>query len=482
MVSMKFMLKAFKSSVLDFILLFSSGIWVVLNVYFLPFHIWDAGVMRPWYMLHGYLPYRDFTWIRMPFDLFLLSWWYRVVGVFPLSYQSFYIVLMLLIILTLFIVGRYLLGRNSRIPFLFFIIFLFPLFQNTEVGELLIGLFSIVLLGVFALFIRTKKIVFLLLLGCIAGLSFITKQNSVLVIAVVYGFLLYKGIITKEKIKTVTIWLVAFSSGLLVPILLLIGYFYVQSGLSDFLYYTVYFLVTKYTSAPVTKGDGGWILISYMLALIPLVYILKKMKKDKEIVIFLIFQTLCLFSSLLPSFLSYRAFTAFPLMSLVFGYIWIEKSKNKAIFIFILIGFIALNVRYISPYLASIQDTGFRPGQYLTSYGESEREIGEWIRANTKSDEKIINYGSEMIYLFADRLPKNKYVEPFPYLLQPFEKSTKVFTDNPPRVVIYDKSLPNDHMGLSDWPFLRYLQENYNIVNTYSDNLVIYQLSPDTLH
>lgn len=133
-------------------------------------------------------------------------------------------------------------------------------------------------------------------------------------------------------------------------------------------------------------------------------------------------------------------------------------------------------MRFIGPYFSSVQDVGFAPGQYLVSYGKEEFEVSKWINENTESNEKIINYGSEMIYLFADRLPKNKYVEPFPYLLQPYDVSTKIFTDNPPLVVVYDKSLPADHRGLDKWPFLTYLNQGYEVVGTYGDNLVIYQL------
>ena len=47
--------------------------WITLNVYFLPFSVWTAGITRPWYVMHGYIPYKDFVWIRMPLDLFILS-------------------------------------------------------------------------------------------------------------------------------------------------------------------------------------------------------------------------------------------------------------------------------------------------------------------------------------------------------------------------------------------------------------------------
>lgn len=119
-------------------------------------------------------------------------------------------------------------------------------------------------------------------------------------------------------------------------------------------------------------------------------------------------------------------------------------------------------------------DVGFKPGQYITDYGEREQKIADIIKKNSTKDEKIMNYGSAMIYIFSDRLPANKYIYPFPYVLYPYDKTTKVFTDNPPKLMVYDESLPNDHPGLSDWPFIDFMKKNYRKIATFSE-IVIYR-------
>ncbi len=114
----------------NIVLLFGIG-WTVLNVYFLPFAVWTLGIVRPWFIINGLLPYKDFTWIRTPLDMFLLSFWYRIFGVGATSYQLFVLLLLVVLCILVFYTTRQLFGSKFIGSFLFYIIFLFPLFKKS---------------------------------------------------------------------------------------------------------------------------------------------------------------------------------------------------------------------------------------------------------------------------------------------------------------------------------------------------------------
>lgn len=464
----------------DLLILFLGIAAVTLQLFFLPFHVWDAGIARPWYMIHGLIPYKDFVWIRMPFDLFLMEGWYRIFGANGFAYQIFIYVLLIILSVLVFISGRLLLKKFYLLPFVFFNIFLFPLFQNTEEGEILIGIFNILLFLLIYLYFEKRNIWYLFTAGLISGISFIAKQNSALVIGVVFFTLLIDLYFQRAKtillIKRSTVYLL----GIIIPMLGILLYFFVNKSLGDLLRYTLFFILGTYSKAQVNQGNGLLIAFSYVSILIPFIFLIKKNGWKIQSGILLILQILVLFPSLLPSFLSYRAFTAFPLISIVAGILissLLKKGKtiDKALIFFAFSAFIFFNYTFINSYITSITNGEFKFGQYITSYGDRELEIVNLIKKNSTKKDKIINYGSEMIYVLSERLPANKYVDPFPYLLYPYDKTTKVFIDNPPKLVVYDESLPQDHIDLDKWPFIDFLHKNYAIVKQFDVNLILYE-------
>ncbi|HSX40812.1 MAG TPA: hypothetical protein VLF68_04320 [Candidatus Saccharimonadales bacterium] len=470
-----------KNKYLPYSLLILGIVWVILNIYFLPFHIWDAGVVRPWYMLKGLVIYKDFTWIRMPFDIFTLAVWYKFVGVSAAAYQNFIFLIETILTIAFFFISRKIQPKVYLVSFLTFIIFLFPLFQNTEIGELLIGLIQLLLFFCMYLFITKKKLRYLIFAAGLTGISFITKQNSILVAGAFLTVLLLQSLKTKRVAKDFLQKAFIYLGIAILPFLALIFYFSYLHALKDFLYYTVLFLFTTYKEANVVHGDGGWIAAAYVVVLIPFIFLRKSKNLKPVILIFLVLQIASLFPSFFPSFLSYRAFTMFPLVCLAAGFsfsILFEKSKiNKKAAVIIsytlLLFFIS---RFISGYITAFNDGGgFAKGQLLTSYGTTEQKVADEIKKNSSSNDRILNYGSEMMYLEANRLPANKYVDPFPYLLKPYNNSEKVFAAHPPKLVVYDTSLPGDHAGLSQWPFLQMLQDKYDVMGRFDKNLVLYR-------
>lgn len=448
--------------------------WIAANVYFLPFVVWTAGIIRPWYILHGYIPYKDFVWLRMPLDLFLLSGWYRIFGPTPAAYQNFVFILLVFIAISLFFVSRMLIHRFSSLSFLFFAVFLFPLFQNTEEDEMLIGLWAILLLVFMSLFLKKQKAIYLLFAGIIAGISLMTKQTSGFLIIASLASIIFDFFLRKNTIKSLLIRVGVFSLGVSIPILAIASYFMSKNAVGDFLHYTVFFNFGSIYADGSLKGDGLWIIAGYVSLLTPFIIFWKSTKLMPQIIFFITLEILGLFFSLFPSALSYKAFTSYALISIVAGcnillLFTLKKHKKFVLLSFIL--FIIFTWNFISSYFTA--NPGFSPNQLLQDFGKPEYEIANLIKKNTNKNDKIINYGSEMIYLLSDRLPKNKYIDPFPQMLQPFGVSLKVFVDNPPKIIVYDQSLPADHPGLSDWPVLSFMRKNYKIIGRYKDSIIV---------
>lgn len=432
--------------------------------------------MRPWYIMHGLIPYKDFVWIRTPLDIFLLAGFYKIFGANPNSYQLFVYLLLIILTISMFILKHILNKKLSYLPFLFFTIFLFPLFQNAEEGEIIIGIFA---LGTFIStykFLQKNALSFLLISGVISGLSIITKQSSATIAIAVLITIITDNIFKKKEIRGWVNTIAVLILGILVPILSLLIYFVYNNGLKEFLYYSVEFLLGQYRNAPINHGDGLLILIGYINLLIPFIIFRKNTGLSTQAITLLTLLIVGLFVSLLPSFLSYRAFPSYPLMSIVAGYnilLLRNLKKYKEIVLLSFVFFLFFVWNFISSYFS--QNLGFSRNQLIQDFGKPQYEIAKWIKSYTSKNDRIISYGSEIIYLLADRLPQNKYVDPFPYLLQPYDKTSQIFIDNPPRVFIFDSTLPNDHEGLAQWPFLEFVKKNYKKQGHYGESFVIYE-------
>lgn len=464
--------------------------WIMLNIYFLPFFAWTTGIVRAWLILHGYIPYRDFVWMRTPLDLFFLSLWSKIFGVSADTYQLFVASILIIIAVFIFLIGYKISVKLKYIPFLFFIIFLFPLFQNPEMGEALVGLWSLLLFLALFYYLDKGNDKLLIISGLITGISLITKQNSGALGLGIIIAIVFDSFIQKKTLFILMRKCLYFTVGFILPILALISYYAYNKGLNDLFYYTVGVVLDKYSKEPLppgfSRGDAMWIEAAYLALLIPFLFFWRHTKLPiQKVILFPIFIT-ALLPSVLPSFLSYRAFTSFPIISIVAGYnIYLFNNAqmkthrifNKLLIAFSFAVFIVLTLRFINPYAMSIQDEGFHFKSSIKDYGKPDYEVAKWIKNNTKKDEKVMIFSNSIAYLLSDRLPLNKYIDPFPYLLYPYKKTSDVFTKQPPRIMVIDESLFHDFPDLARWPFYKsFMKKNY-IEKKRFDNLIIYELS-----
>ena len=462
---------------------------ITLHIYFTPFSIWTAGVSRPWLIINGFLPYRDFIWIRMPLDLFILSFWYQLFGVSSSSYQMFVFVLLLIEMSLIFFANKLFTTHIRSFAIIFFILFLFPLFMNTEEGEILIGIFSL-LLGIAGFnYFKRPSTYLLIISGFLAGICLILKQNTIFAFLVLPASLVLEALIMKRQLYYALTKISIYIFVALIPYILIVIYHLMNNGLYDFFYYTILILGPYRNENSIVQGDGLLIIIGYISLLIPFLIFWKKTNLKPSMVIFLSGLIIALFLSVLPSFLSYRTFTAYGLISVVAGYdIYLFRKQGndpgllvrRIIIILSFVFFVIIIYPFIHSYTTSLKDNGIAPGQLITDYSNEEYEIVNWLKNNTTKQDRILNYGSEMIYVLADRFPPNKHLLPFPFELMPFERTAKIFIDNPPKFVIDDIYIPRDHPGIEKWPFMAFLHsDKYRLVKRYGDRLVLYQYNEE---
>lgn len=472
------------------VLLFAGIAWIGLNIYFLPFFAWTTGIVRPWMMLQGYIPYRDFVWMRTPLDITLLTGWFKLLGVSAENYQHFIFFVLILITLSIFFISYSILPIKKYSSLLFFIVFLFPIFQNTEIGELLVGLWAILLFGFLYKYLSNRKIYLLAISGLICGISIITKQNSGALSAAVLAIIILDSFLRKTSIKLLIKRCLFFAIPAALPILGLILFYGYNKALGDLFYYSIEIVLGEYNRQPLppgfSLGDAMWIEAAYLSLLIPfLLYWKSTGLTIQKVFLFPLF-LIALYPSVLPSFLSYRTFTAFPIVSLLFGYNVLILLKNDKINNFLktktliillsFVAFVAITLRYINPYIESVKAEGFHYGSFIKDYGNSEKQTALWVRKNTSQNEKIMSFSNSIVYLLSDRLPQNKYIDPFPYLLYPYEKTSDVFAKHPPRIMVIDESLFRDFPDLANWPFYKIFMKGNYIEKKRFDNLVIYEL------
>lgn len=459
-------------------------LWAVVNVYLLPFFPWTLGISRPWFILNGYLPYRDFTWVRNPLDIFLLSGWYKLFGATAESYQLYIFILYALGILLMFYISYFLISPKKPVIFLFYVIFLFPLFINTEEGEIVMGILNTLAFISMYLFIQKRSFWKLFIIGLIGGFIYLSKQNSVVN---VFALLLTLSADNYLQKKTFSEWrktILIFASGIMLPIVAVLFFYAINNGLNDYFYYTIIFLFGPYSKLQqnLIIGNGLLIVASYICVSFPFILFYKKLKLKPQLFILLISLVFSSMLSLLPSYLSYRALPTLPFIAVIVGYtislVEIRSgnllTKANLVILASLVLFFAFNRTFVNEYVSFIEQNGFASKQYLYDYGENEKKVIQWLKSNTKTDQKITVFANEIIYVKSERLPKHKYIEPFPYIMYPFEKTSKIFIEDSPGIVVYDELLEEDEMNIKDWHFIPYMKSHYERVIQY-DTLSIYK-------
>lgn len=268
------------------------------------------------------------------------------------------------------------------------------------------------------------------------------------------------------------------SLGIFLGLIPFLYYYIANKAFTDFIYWNITFNLTTYAkeSTPYAFKEGlysgGWLFVS----ILPAIFLLfqKKIESTTRLKLLLLVLTAIFLSpSLLPSFLAYKILPIYP-FTLVLWAIVLGYRKYKLVILFLIVGLLGFLPLAKSFYIDYLPVNLFHK-EINFDYGDNEINVAKWIKNNTSKNEKIMNLGNHYIYVLSERLPQNKYVYILPWLVMPYDKSTKEIVSNPPKVVVNVNDLTEgDWLNLKEWPFLDYLKKNYKVVERYGNYEILF--------
>ncbi len=457
-----------------YLLLIVPGIfWIFFNIFLLPFQVGSEVMHRPWLILNGEVPYRDFEWIRNPLDIFLLAGVFKLFGIHAFVLRVFSLVMYLVISLTIFFGLRKESLKLAVTAFYIYIILLFPLFMNTQIGEALVSLFILLSVLFFWQFGKGNNAKLLFLSGVFSGAALVTKQTSIGIIGAItvtlVVFYLKKGILKKAFV---------YFFGVFISYLFLVLYLFFNNALDDYYYYAIYFNLFIYREAAGKWGfnEGMRMLSLYASIVIPFA-LLKITQIPRQIKFLIVISIIGMIPTLLPSFWSYRLNTALPLVSIAAAYVLLTLSEKTNIqrknisFAILIIGalsFIAFYGYFLKQYESFIKNYGISLLPYIYEDSPNDMKVAEWLAKNTSQDIKIFNTASNTIMRLSNRKHHNKYIDGLPWVYYPYDETFADITKDPPKVVVWDKNLPTNWPELKDWKFISYLHKNYTVQKSFN--------------
>lgn len=457
-----------KLKILLFILL---PIWAYIVIFHLSYYPWPFPLTQNWFTDNGLILFKDVIYHHTPLPLFLIYIFSKALGNTPLMLQIFSLTLTILLGYSIYSTGKLLSNKIAIYSFAIFIISFFVVFQNFNMEEMVATLFILWSSFFMLKFWKDKSRISLFLSGIFLGLGVMGKQVTAGLVVVSVIILIIFSI--RNRIKTPEFLKInlLFFFGIVIVILPFLIYFLINNALYDFLYWNIIFNLTEYPKQSTPYGlkdgmmTGSWL----FFAIIPGTILAFKKNLNSYLRFGLLLLSLSagfISPTLLPSFLTYKILPIYPYSVLLWA-IAVQFIKEKVISVLVIIGLILFFPLAKSFYIDYLPSDISTKGNYILDYGENELRVVDWLTSNTSKKERIMNLGHHYITTLARRLPTNKYVYLFPWLVSPFDKSTKEILKNPPRVVIVDKKTIEDFPILNKWQFLTYVKRNYKVTATY---------------
>lgn len=459
------------------------SLFAALNIFYTPYAFWAEAISENWFIENGLVMYKDFVHHHTPLLRFILYGLSKVFGNTPHTLRLFSFISTLALAFFVYLSSKRISEKTALVSMLIFGIFFFPLFNNFHLEEMAQAFFLTASLYFAFIYLEGRKSFSLFISGILIASGVMVKQTVVFAtIPPMIGPLLLfirKNINLRDFIKSIF----AFSLGNLIIFLPILLYFYSKDAIGDFFYYNVIFNLTIYreSTTAYALNEGLRVAWPLLLLLIPLTLFLLQSGRKKRLfsqVLLLLLFIVSLAPALFPSFLSVRLLPLFGMAALGWALAVTFRSSLKNRFLVTLVSlsfliFLSGESKFLKSYYFNHFSRNFGDSSLSYDFGESEIEVARWLRENTGSGEKIMNMGNHFIYFLAGRLPANKYVYLLPWLVMPYEDSTNDILRDPPKIVIRDLKAEKDWPDLANWPFLKFLDANYN-VRMVSGDLKIY--------
>ena len=461
------------------------SIFNALATFYTPYGFSAAAITESWFIENGLIIYKDFAIHHTPLLRFILYGFSEVFGnnAHTLRLYSFVIVETMAVLV--YLSSKKISKKSASFSMLFFGILFFSLFNNFHLEEGTVAALLLASIYFTLHYIDERKKTAIFTAGVFFASAVMVKQNAVFAAIPLVSIVFLEGLRRKIGIKKIIGSFISLSLGVLVVVLPILYYFYTNNALNDFYYYNVIFNLTIYDEHTVAYGLIGGIRAAWPLVLVlfPLGYIVWQKRKNtrfflKALLLFL-FIPLQL-PALLPSFLSVRLLPLFGGSVLAWGIVaeefFVKKSiRKKLAHILLLLSlsiFVLGELKFINYYYTKLFPQNFPNSSLLYDYGQDEKDVVKWLKKNTQEGTKIMNLAHHPILFLSKRLPANKYVYLLPWLVMPYEESTKEIIRSSPRLVVRDLATERDWPDLENWGFLTYLEENYEIRQTFNDHVI----------
>lgn len=452
------------------IILLISLVWAYLLVFQLPYAVWEFALSQNWFTDNGLIMFRDIIYHHTQLPLFLLWVMSRLFGNTPemLRISSFFLAIAFLWLLY-FVAER--LAKKGGVTTLIFTLITFPvLFNNFNIEEMTASWFTLASAYTFLSYWERRNSQWLLAAGVAIALGFMGKQVAIGIVPAMFIASVWLLRHERDWQRTLLTGSTTLITGVAAGTLPFIIYYAANGALDEFWYWNFAFNLTVYPKFPMPRPVdesllyGGWMLVSLLGGLV--LFLDKKQPlRLRMSMLFLGLTTVFLAPTVLPSFHVYKLLPVYPyplllLALLVRSY---QKTIQRVLAVLTVVVFLPAASSFYKDYLPH---NLFQP-TFIHSYGEQELAVVDWIRQNTTKDERIMNLGNHYITTLAQRLPKNRYVYIFPWLIAPMEESSREILADPPQVVIVDKQVLDDWPTLRSWLFLTTVENSYKEAVSY---------------
>ncbi len=274
------------------------------------------------------------------------------------------------------------------------------------------------------LILNTKDSI-IFIAGLLLGIAFLLKTVAIFDFAAFFLFISFIKPFNKQLIRILGI----YTLGLLLPILVTVGFFAAQGNLADFIQATFFGNIDYVSYANILIIPQGFLIVKLLILFVAVMLIYKRRKLLPHSVIFIF---LWFLFSLFNLIFSGRIWTHYlliiaPCAVLMLGLLYYEKAKklkNVAfglllLLIFISIAHFRINIETITNTAMYYQNFVFFIADkkstvayqdYFDKSVSRDYEIAQFIANKTEPEDTIFIWGNNpQIYVLSNKLPPGKY-------------------------------------------------------------------------
>lgn len=427
-------------------ILFVAIIWQTILYFRLPSFIWEDAFVIPWFVNQGLTFYKDFNGgyylpllklLMIPINS-LFGWNIHTTIVLG------YLLAISAILLIYFISKKYLKGIYRTTPLIFFSIwFGFILKQNTFEINLFLGLLILANIHLLFRWMAKSNIKILLLMGIVSSVAVSSQQMTIASMGLILIIMLIYSLTKHWHLKKIIIKIILpYTIGfIIIPILMLL-WFYSKGLIREFYFWNVLYYFQ----------EGGYPFNKYfspnditMLAVLSVPFILLTIRLFNKKNLSWLTSTiwLSIFTSIILTLLAVlhprRYLYTLPTLSLLAGieFQFLCQSKKRLAKIGLILVSIILGIYFLTNivpwYTTAVTKGRTYEIQNIHHPGDYVYEAIEWIKKNTKPEDKVFSFETMIAYFEMQRLPAINRTYILPWAFEPFNEMEKLWNTSLPK-------------------------------------------------